>query len=178
MVRCFAQAAVAALAFFCSACAGSVAPAITADTPALVEAGSAHECAAYARERSGIALYGDAYTWWDQAAGRYDREAAPQQGAVLVLTGYAGPKHGHLAVVTRIVSMREIRVDHANWLNDGNLYLNTPVIDVSPANDWSEVRVWNTREGHLGGNTYAVQGFIAPFNTANGITAAAGSGAF
>ena len=174
------QGLVAVLALLCAACAGSVVPpaASSGDAPSLVESNYANECAAYARERSGIALYGDAYTWWDQAQGRYDREAAPQQGAVLVLTGYAGPKHGHLAVVTRIVSTREIRVDHANWLNDGNLYLNTPVIDVSPANDWTQVRVWNTREGHLGGNTYAVQGFIAPFAPAQAITAAAGSGAF
>ena len=180
MLRVLKHAAVAALGLICAACAGSVAPktVISGDTPALVETGNAKECAAYARERSGIALYGDAYTWWDQAEGLYGREAAPQPGAVLVLSGYAGLKRSHLAVVTRIVSPREIRVDHANWLNDGNLYLNTPVIDVSPANDWSQVRVWNTRESHLGGNIYAVQGFITPYNTAHSITAASGSSAF
>ena len=119
-------------------------------------------CAVYAREHSNVAIYGDAYTWWDQAAGRYERSSQPAQGAVMVLADYAGPKHGHLAVVTEVVSAREIRVDHANWLNDGNIYLNTPVMDVSDANDWSEVRFWNTRDGHLGGNSYTVQGFILP----------------
>lgn len=181
MVRCLSHAAVAAVALFCSACAGSVAPtaSIDGDAPLLVEAATPQECAAYARERSGVALHGDAYTWWDQADGRYAHAATPQPGAVLVLTGYAGPKHGHLAVVTRIVSGREIRVDHANWLNDGNIYLNTPVIDVSAENDWSQVRVWNTREGHLGGNAYAVQGFIVPAGTtAHDVTNAAGSSAF
>jgi surface antigen len=180
LLRYVGQGVAAVLALLCAACAGSVAPPATmsGDAPALVESNYARECAAYARERSGIALYGDAYTWWDQAQGHYGRESAPQPGAVLVLTGYAGPKRGHLAVVTRIVAPREIRVDHANWLNDGNLYLNTPVIDVSPANDWSEVRVWNTREGHLGGNTYAVQGFIAPFAAPHEITAASGGPAF
>lgn len=181
MVWGLTRAAVAALALGCAACAGSVAPgtAIDRDAPTLVAAGSYQECAVFAREHSGIALYGDAYTWWDQADGRYGRAGAPQQGAVLVLTGYAGPKRGHLAVVTRVISSREIRVDHANWLNDGNLYLNTPVIDVSPANDWSQVRVWNTRDGHLGGNAYTVQGFIVPYSTtAHDIAEAAGSGAF
>ncbi len=152
---------------------------ITGDAPALVEAATPQECASYARERSGIALYGDAYTWWDQAEGHYAHTSAPQPGAILVLTGYAGPKHGHLAVVTRVVSPREIRVDHANWLNDGNIYLNTPVIDVSADNDWSAVRVWNTRDGHLGGNTYPVQGFIVPSSApAHEITEAAGTSAF
>ncbi len=161
-----------AFALFCTACAGSVAPETSfgGDAPALMISDTPQECAAYARVRSGIALYGDAYTWWDQAGGRYGRVNQPQPGAVLVLAGYAGPKHGHLAVVTRVVSGREIRVDHANWLNDGNIYLNSPVIDVSAVNDWSEVRVWNTRENHLGGNIYAVQGFIVPYST----TASAG----
>lgn len=181
VLRCLSHAGVVAFALCCSACAGSVAPAtsINGDAPVFVEAATPQECAAYARERSGVALYGDAYTWWDQADGRYAHTATPQPGAILVLTGYAGPKHGHLAVVTRIVSGREIRVDHANWLNDGNIYLNTPVIDVSAENDWSEVRVWNTREGHLGGNAYGVQGFIVPAGTtAHDVTNAAGSGAF
>lgn len=134
----------------------------SADKPSIVRPSAPLECVAFARDRSGIQLYGDAYTWWDQARGLYGEETLPSHGAVMVLMGYAGPKHGHLAVVTRVVSAREIRVDHANWLNDGNVYLNAPVIDVSPANDWTQVRIWNTRDGHLGGNTYTVQGFILP----------------
>jgi surface antigen len=107
-------------------------------------------------------LYGDAYTWWDQARGRYERDDEPSRGSVMVIAGYSGPKSGHVAVVRSVVSSREIRIDHANWMNDGRLYLNTPVIDVSRANDWSQVRVWNTRDGHLGATTYNVRGFIAP----------------
>lgn len=157
----------AALAFSAAACASAPAERPQAaiargDEPRIVTPAAPQSCVPFARERSGIALYGDAYTWWDQARGRYDEDDAPHVGAVMVLAGYAGPKHGHLAVVRRIVSAREIRVDHANWLNDGRLYLNTPVIDVSPDNDWSQVRVWNTRDGHLGGSTYMVRGFIAP----------------
>jgi surface antigen len=118
-------------------------------------------CVPYARARSGIDIHGDAYTWWDQAEGRFDRSATPSAGAVLVLTGYSGSDRGHVAVVSRIVSARQIRVDHANWLNDGTVTLDDPVSDVSPDNDWSEVRVWNVRTSSWGTKTYPVQGFIA-----------------
>jgi surface antigen len=120
------------------------------------------ECVPYARAHSGIAIYGDAYTWWGQAAGRYRRTSHPTAGAVMVLTDYAGPKRGHLAVVRRIVSPREIRIDHANWLDDGAIYVNNPVVDVSAANDWSAVRVWNIPRGSWGTRIYPVQGFIGP----------------
>jgi CHAP domain len=120
------------------------------------------ECVPYARERSGIDIHGDAWTWWDQTAGRYSHENSPMLGSVLVLTGYAGPHRAHLAVVSDVVSPREIRVDHANWLNDGAVFTDDPVVDVSPGNDWSEVRVFNPRAGAWGGRTYLVQGFIGP----------------
>jgi hypothetical protein len=118
------------------------------------------QCVPYAREHSGIKIYGDAWTWWDQASGKYERGQAPASGAVMVLTNYAGPNHGHVAVVKRIVSSREIRIDHANWLNDGSIYVNNPVMDVSPANDWSQVRVFNIQTGGWGSKVYPVQGFI------------------
>jgi surface antigen len=118
------------------------------------------ECVPYARDHSGVKIYGDAYTWWDKAADKYQRAAAPQMGAVMVLSGYAGPDRGHVAVVERVISPREIRVDHANWLDDGSLYLNDPVADVSADNDWSQVRVFNLKTGAWGGHTYPVQGFI------------------
>ena len=118
------------------------------------------QCVPYAREHSQIKIFGDAWTWWDQAAGKYERGGAPATGAVLVLHNYAGPQHGHVAVVKRIVSSREIRIDHANWLNDGSIYVNNPVVDVSAGNDWSAVRVFNIQTGAWGGKTYPVQGFI------------------
>jgi hypothetical protein len=136
------------------------------DTPTMVPSNPPLSCVPYARQRSGVKIFGDAWTWWDQAKTGYAREAMPRTGAVLVLDGYAGPKRAHLAVVTRIISPREIRVDHANWMNDGNIYLNSPVIDVSSANDWSQVRVWNNRDGHLGVKNYEVRGFITPTPTA------------
>ena len=120
------------------------------------------QCVPFARMLSGINIFGDAGSWWDQAAGRYARSNEPKLGAVLVLTGYAGPHRGHLAVVTAMESSREIRVDHANWMNDGKVYRDDPVVDVSPDNDWSEVRVWNPRDQVMGVRTYLVQGFIGP----------------
>jgi hypothetical protein len=120
------------------------------------------QCVPYARDHSAIKIYGDAWTWWDQAAGKFQRGFRPESGAVMVLIGYAGPERGHVAVVQKIVSSREIRVDHANWLGDGSIYLDDPVADVSQANDWSEVRVWNIKTGAWGGHTYPVQGFILP----------------
>jgi surface antigen len=122
------------------------------------------QCVPYAREHSQVKLYGDAYTWWDQAAGKYERGTAPATGSVMVLFGYAGPEHGHLAVVKRIIGAREIRVDHANWLDDGSIYVNDPVVDVSANNDWSMIRVWNIKTGGWGGKIYPVRGFIGSAN--------------
>lgn len=120
------------------------------------------QCVPYAREHSSVALRGDAYTWWDKAAGLYQRSPSPQEGAVLVIAGYAGSHRAHVAVVRRLITPREIRIDHANWLNDGAIYVNDPVVDVSPDNDWSQVKVWNIRSGTWGTKTYAVRGFIGP----------------
>jgi surface antigen len=120
------------------------------------------QCVPYARDHSGVKLYGDAWTWWDQAAGKFPRGSSPQAGSVMVLTGYAGPAHGHVAVVRAVVSPREIRVDHANWLDDGSIYVDDPVMDVSDANDWSQIRVFNIKAGAWGGKIYPVKGFIGP----------------
>jgi hypothetical protein len=120
------------------------------------------ECVSFARAHSGIDLRGDASDWWEQAAGRFARGTNPKEGSILVLTGYAGPHRSHLAVVREIISPREIRVDHANWMNDGAVYLSDPVVDVSPENNWSEVRVYNQRAATWGRQTYLVQGFIGP----------------
>jgi hypothetical protein len=120
------------------------------------------QCVPYARTRSGLSIFGDAGTWWAKSEGLYARSAAPTLGSVMVLTGYAGPGRAHLAVVASIVSDREITVDHANWLDDGAIYRGDPVVDVSPENDWSEVRVYNLRNLSWGTRTYLVQGFIGP----------------
>jgi hypothetical protein len=85
----------------------------------------------------------------------------------MVLNNYAGPNRGHVAVVRRVMDGREIRVDHANWLDDGSIYVNDPVQDVSRDNDWSVVRVFNLKTGAWGGRLYPVQGFIG--STGSGV---------
>jgi surface antigen len=119
-------------------------------------------CVPYARTHSDVNIHGDAHTWWKQAAGRFQRSSSPSDGAVMVLTGYSGPGHAHLAVVREVVSSREIRVDHANWLNNGMIYLNNPVADISPGNNWSLVLVWNLETHAWGTHPYSVRGFIGP----------------
>jgi hypothetical protein len=118
-------------------------------------------CVEYARARSGLAVFGDAKYWWSRARNLYTRMARPAEEAVMVFSGTKRLKHGHVAVVTHIVSSREIRVDQANWQNKGEIDLATPVLDVSAKNDWSRVRVWNMRSNGFGAHVYAVSGFIA-----------------
>jgi len=123
------------------------------------------QCVPFARAASGIQIYGDAWTWWDQAGGKYDRGHDPRVGSVIVMHGEGGGLRGHVAVVRRIINEREIVVDHANWHNQGEITIDAPVKDVSPGNDWSQVKVWWTKGQHWGRRTYAVQGFILPYQT-------------
>ena len=51
--------------------------------PAIAEDDDGLQCVPYARQVSGIQIYGDAHTWWGQAAGRYERGSVPQVGAVM-----------------------------------------------------------------------------------------------
>lgn len=127
------------------------------------------QCAPYARQHSKVALYGDANTWWDQAKGRYARRDYPTLGAIMVLYQYAGPSRAHVAVIRNIDSDFEIRVDHANWLNDGRIYLADPVRDTNRDGSWQSVNVYNMQTGHWGSRTYAVQGFIGPDRANNDI---------
>jgi surface antigen len=156
--------AVAILAFGLSACAGTMdyseMPRAQGRSVVRHEGQKTMQCAPYARAHSKIKIYGDAYTWWDRASGKYPRGSAPEKGSILVLYNYAGADRGHLAVVRTLVSSREIRVDHANWLNDGSIYVNNPVLDVSSGNDWSAVRVFNLQTGSWGSRVYPVRGFI------------------
>lgn len=120
-------------------------------------------CVPYAREISGIQIRGDADTWWGQAAGRYPRGRTPAPYSVLALKPDNRLRDGHVAVVTGIVGPREIRVSHANWgwtpQTRGRVYEHMPVIDVSEANDWSEVRFKHPAVGDFG-RVYPALGFI------------------
>jgi len=118
------------------------------------------QCVPFARQEAGLDIRGDASTWWAQAQGRFKTDLSPHERAVLVLRGFGDAQRGHVAVVKEIVSDRMIVVDHANWLNTGEITRDVPVRDVSDRGDWSEVQVWNVEGGHWGGRTYRAQGFI------------------
>ena len=122
------------------------------------------QCVPYAREVSGIQLFGDAHTWWDQAAGRYARGTQPRVGAVMAFRPHGAMVLGHVAAVSRIIDSRTVLLRHANWSpidgRRGHLEDNVRAVDVSPANDWSEVRVWYAPLGGLGTTHWPVEGFI------------------
>jgi surface antigen len=124
------------------------------------------QCVPYARQVTGIRIFGDAHTWWGQAEGRYARGFRPKVGAVMALKPSGGSTLGHVAAVSRIVDSRTILIRHSNWslINGrrGQIEDNVKVIDVSDANDWSSVRVWYAPLQALGGSHWPVQGFIYP----------------
>lgn len=126
---------------------------------------NALQCVPYAREHSGISIRGDAWTWWSSAAGVYDRGHAPRLGAVVVFKKHGSMRHGHVAVVTQVLGSRQVMVDHANWAprrggHRGQISRNMAVVDVSPRNDWTEVRVWNLSTQDYGTRVYPTYGFI------------------
>jgi surface antigen len=118
------------------------------------------QCAPFARDVSGIEIRGNANTWWGQAAGRYQRGDRPQVGAVMAFKAVRSMPVGHVAMVSRIVSDREVLLTHANWSRRGGIERNVRAVDVSEAGDWSKVRVWYAPTGGLGTTSYPVAGFI------------------
>lgn len=115
-------------------------------------------CVPYARSESGITLAGNAWQWWDHAAGVYQRGTVPEPGSVLNFRANGRMRLGHVAVVSRVINDREIEVDHANWGGQGIMH-NVPVVDVSENNDWTAVRVGLGR-GDSFGSVYPTYGFI------------------
>ncbi|PEQ14614.1 CHAP domain-containing protein [Novosphingobium sp. PC22D] len=118
------------------------------------------QCVPYARKLTGISIFGDAYTWWQQAQGRYARGHEPREGAVLAIKPYRNSKLGHVAAVSRVVDSRTILISHANWSAPGKIENNVTALDVSQANDWSVVRVWYGQTQRLGTTHWPVAGFI------------------
>ncbi|MEZ5796706.1 MAG: CHAP domain-containing protein [Paracoccaceae bacterium] len=116
-------------------------------------------CVPFARTMSGVEIRGNAETWWAGAKGVYDRGHDPKIGSVMVFSGTRKLPMGHVAVVSEIVSEREIRVDHANWKRN-QVSLGMSVIDVSDKGDWSAVKVESNPGSY--GRLYPVSGFIYP----------------
>jgi surface antigen len=122
------------------------------------------QCVPFARMISGIDLFGRAASWWHQAVGRYEQGSLPKAGAVLVFRAISSMRSGHVATVSRVISERIIEVTHANWSvirgRRGQIERNVQVVDVSPGNDWSQVRVWWAPHQGLGTRNYPTYGFI------------------
>ncbi len=119
-------------------------------------------CVPFARSASGVDIRGDARTWWQQAQRGFQRAHEPLPGAVMAFSSTRRLPLGHVAVVSKVVSDREILVDHANW-NRNQVSLGMAVMDVSTNNDWSRVRVES--HPHQFGSVYPVDGFILPVDS-------------
>lgn len=124
------------------------------------QGGQFWQCVTFARSFSGLQLFGNAATWWNQAVGRYTRGNAPEKGAVLVFKAISSMRAGHVATVSQVVSDRIVKVTHANWSIPGRVERDVEVVDTSANNDWSSVRVWFKGIHDLGLRNYPVYGFI------------------
>lgn len=120
--------------------------------------GGSLQCVPFARENTGIELSGNAVNWWGNAAGVYERGTRPEVGSVLNFRGTGRMHLGHVAVVSNVIDSRKVQIDHANWSGRGVITRNVTVVDVSPGNDWSAVRV-ALADGDFG-NVYPTYGFI------------------
>jgi surface antigen len=128
------------------------------------------QCVPYARQASGVQIFGNAKTWWAQAQGRYDRGSQPKLGAVMSFKPTRAMPLGHVGTVSKIVSDREVLIDHANWSTiggrRGQIERGARVVDVSANGDWSAVKVWYAPLGGLGTSSYPLNGFIYGAKTA------------
>ena len=134
----------------------------------------AANCVLYARAETGVALFGDAGGWWDQANGRYQRGHAPAIGAILVFKRTQRIPSGHVAVVAKVISASEILVDHANWYH-GRVNRGMSVIDTSPGHDWTSVAVMDLPSGTYG-RDYPTHGFVYPATSPREVVEASDSG--
>lgn len=138
-------------------------------------AGGGISCVPYARQVTGMAVSGDGWKWWHNAAGLYARGQQPEPGSVLTFRSSAGMPHGHVAVVRRVLGPRHVLIDHANWggpgIRRGSVMHNVSVIDVSEDNDWTAVRVQSGYNSSAFGRVYATYGFIYNRPEEDGATA-------
>ncbi len=142
--------------------------------------GGGVSCVPYARQATGMAISGNGGQWWYNAAGLYARSNRPEVGSIMAFPGSGGMRAGHVAVVERVISNREILIHHANWggpgIRRGSIMRGVSVVDASPNNDWSQVRVQVGYSNENYGRTYAVQGFIHNRPDASGGMMLAGTG--
>ncbi|WP_375381304.1 CHAP domain-containing protein, partial [uncultured Sphingomonas sp.] len=102
--------------------------------------------------------------WWGQARGRYERGVLPRVGAVIVFARNSRLPLGHVAVISHVVESRVVMLTHANWSRfngeRGHAEQDVTLFDVSPRNDWTQVKVWFRDSEGLGSTIYPVYGFV------------------
>ena len=140
----------------------SMPPSVADVHPRIVASGNPLQCVPYAREQTGIEIFGNANRWWREAEGKYRRSRTPATGTVMVFNGSQEDPRGHVAVVRVVKDSRTLIVDHANWYGHGEITLSNPVVDISPKNDWSRVKVWWIPGEQWGARTFSIAGFIYP----------------
>jgi len=135
--------------------------ALIALNPIGVAPALAGDCVRTVRAISDFTIRGDAWTWWNHAAGQYERDQRPAIGSVLVFKRTNHMRRGHVSLVSAVIDRRTIEVDHS-WIDGDGLRRGMRVVDVSKGNDWSAVRVWNEPTDQLGLRVYTAYGFIMP----------------
>ena len=132
------------------------------------------QCVTFARFFSGIQIFGDAWTWWQGAMGKYARGTTPETGAVLVFKKTGSMTRGHVAVVSQVLTDRIVQITHANWspINGrrGQVENDVTMIDVADEGDWSQVKVWYGPLQNLGGSIYPTYGFVYKDKLGQGMT--------
>jgi hypothetical protein len=156
---------------------------LRAATPrAAIDEGGSISCVPYVRSVTGMDISGNAHLWWGNAAGSYARGQRPERGAVLSFRSSGGMRLGHVAVVSKVVSAREVLIDHSNWegpgIRKGTIMRGVSVVDVSDRNDWSAVRVQVGRDDDAYGRVYPVNGFIYNRPDSGRMMTASNGGAF
>ncbi len=120
-------------------------------------------CVEYVRKVSGLNISGDAWEWWQNANGAYQRGHVPKESAIMVFDHTASMEHGHVAIVSKVMNPRLIAVNHANWAHlrslKGHVSTGVLVQDVSEKNDWSEVKVMD-EASHAFGRSNRILGFV------------------
>ncbi len=152
-------------------------PNVTEEHPRILASGSPLQCVPYARQQSGVEIFGNANRWWRLAAGKYHRSKVPAPGTVMVFNGSHEDPRGHVAVVRLVKDSRTLIVDHATWHGHGAITISNPVTDISPNNDRSQVKVLWIPGDQWGARTFSIAGFIYPEHevaSAGGVTGSVG----
>jgi surface antigen len=123
--------------------------------------GNVIQCVTFVQAASQVHLRGNARDWWYNARGVYARGGTPEVGSVMNFRPIRRMYYGHVALVKRVIDERTVVVDQSHWAQNG-ISRNTRVIDVSPNNDWSSVRVATDQGGDRFGSIYPLYGFIYP----------------